>query len=71
MTMAGEILRRQSPAEVDLCGGSGQELHVLAVDDSLVDRKVIEKLLKRLSCKGGCLCFLVQIFLIYPALGMI
>ncbi|KAK3440050.1 hypothetical protein EUGRSUZ_B00374 [Eucalyptus grandis] len=51
MTMAGEILRRQSPAEVDLCGGSGQELHVLAVDDSLVDRKVIEKLLKRLSCK--------------------
>ncbi|XP_030458197.2 two-component response regulator ARR5 [Syzygium oleosum] len=51
MTMAGEILRRQSPAEVDVCGGSAQELHVLAVDDSLVDRKVIEKLLKRLSCK--------------------
>ncbi|XP_048136818.1 two-component response regulator ARR5-like isoform X2 [Rhodamnia argentea] len=51
MTMAGEILRRQSPAEVAVCGGSAQELHVLAVDDSLVDRKVIEKLLKRLSCK--------------------
>ncbi|XP_039032130.1 two-component response regulator ARR5-like [Hibiscus syriacus] len=28
-----------------------QDLHVLAVDDSLVDRKVIEKLLKISSCK--------------------
>ncbi|KAF5200165.1 Two-component response regulator arr5, partial [Thalictrum thalictroides] len=28
-----------------------QELHVLAVDDSLVDRKVIERLLKISSCK--------------------
>ncbi|CAA0833099.1 Two-component response regulator ARR3 [Striga hermonthica] len=27
------------------------EIHVLAVDDSLVDRKVIEKLLKIISCK--------------------
>ncbi|KAI4326676.1 hypothetical protein MLD38_031964 [Melastoma candidum] len=41
MAMAGEVLR----------GGFPEELHVLAVDDSLVDRKVIEKLLKRLSCK--------------------
>jgi len=29
------------------------ELHVLAVDDSLVDRKVIERLLKISSCKGN------------------
>lgn len=29
-----------------------KELHVLAVDDSLVDRKVIERLLKISSCKG-------------------
>ncbi|XP_043704105.1 two-component response regulator ARR5-like [Telopea speciosissima] len=28
-----------------------QELHVLAVDDSLVDRKVVERLLKISSCK--------------------
>ncbi|XP_020205615.1 two-component response regulator ARR17 isoform X2 [Cajanus cajan] len=28
-----------------------QEVHVLAVDDSLVDRKVIERLLKVLACK--------------------
>lgn len=28
------------------------ELHVLAVDDSLVDRKVIERLLKISSVKG-------------------
>jgi two-component response regulator (ARR-A family) len=31
-------------------------VHVLAVDDSLVDRKVIERLLKISSCKGkACL----------------
>ena len=29
-----------------------EEVHVLAVDDSLVDRKVIERLLKILACKG-------------------
>ena len=29
-----------------------QDVHVLAVDDSLVDRKVIERLLKITSCKG-------------------
>ncbi|CAA2983151.1 two-component response regulator ARR6-like [Olea europaea subsp. europaea] len=29
-----------------------EELHVLAVDDSLVDRKVIERLLKISSCKA-------------------
>ncbi|KAL4297449.1 hypothetical protein GQ457_12G008070 [Hibiscus cannabinus] len=34
-----------------LPSGSSQELHVLAVDDSYVDRKVIEKLLKISSCK--------------------
>lgn len=28
------------------------EVHVLAVDDSLVDRKVIERLLKITACKG-------------------
>lgn len=28
------------------------EVHVLAVDDSLVDRKVIERLLRITSCKG-------------------
>lgn len=35
-----------------LCSSScAQELHVLAVDDSLVDRKVIERLLKISCCK--------------------
>lgn len=29
-----------------------EEVHVLAVDDSLVDRKVIERLLRITSCKG-------------------
>lgn len=31
---------------------SSSELHVLAVDDSFVDRKVIERLLKISACKG-------------------
>lgn len=32
--------------------GDVQELHVLAVDDNLIDRKIVEKLLKNFSCKG-------------------
>lgn len=43
------------PEEVGVSNGSSsdsEELHVLAVDDSLVDRKVIERLLKISSCKG-------------------
>ncbi|GAA0142674.1 winged helix/forkhead transcription factor [Lithospermum erythrorhizon] len=35
----------------DCCSSGAQELHVLAVDDSLVDRKVIERLLKISCCK--------------------
>lgn len=31
--------------------GNGDEPHVLAVDDSLVDRKIVERLLKTFSCK--------------------
>ncbi|KAH7537678.1 hypothetical protein FEM48_Zijuj03G0118400 [Ziziphus jujuba var. spinosa] len=31
---------------------TGEQPHVLAVDDSLIDRKLIEKLLKNSSCKG-------------------
>ncbi|KAG6738622.1 hypothetical protein POTOM_058242 [Populus tomentosa] len=32
-------------------GAYTEELHVLAVDDSLVDRKLVERLLKNSSCK--------------------
>ncbi|KAI3433095.1 Response regulatory domain-containing protein [Psidium guajava] len=41
----------------DQCGGShsstcdSEEVHVLAVDDNLVDKKVIERLFKIFSCK--------------------
>ncbi|XP_019154212.1 PREDICTED: two-component response regulator ARR6-like [Ipomoea nil] len=35
----------------DCCSGGVHELHVLAVDDSHVDRKVIERLLKISACK--------------------
>ena len=54
---AGEFLRRVLPekekAGVSDHSSSGlEELHVLAVDDSHVDRKVIERLLKISSCKG-------------------
>jgi two-component response regulator (ARR-A family) len=34
-----------------LSSSSSPELHVLAVDDSFVDRKVIERLLKISACK--------------------
>lgn len=36
-----------------------KELHVLAVDDSYVDRKLIERLLQISSCKGNCWSFLL------------
>lgn len=29
-----------------------EELHVLAVDDNLMDRKLVERILKISSCKG-------------------
>ncbi|KAK4752862.1 hypothetical protein SAY87_021660 [Trapa incisa] len=54
MAAAGAVLRQKLPGNMDICGRSGKgspEFHVLAVDDSLVDRKVIEKLLRSLSCK--------------------
>lgn len=39
-------------SEDDLKQSGLTQIHVLAVDDSLVDRKVIERLLKISSCKG-------------------
>ncbi|XP_015883563.2 two-component response regulator ARR6 [Ziziphus jujuba] len=48
MASAGEVLRRKSLENVEI---SDQQLHVLAVDDSHVDRKVIERLLKISACK--------------------
>lgn len=33
--------------------GVENELHVLAVDDSLIDRRLVEKLLKNSSFKGN------------------
>ncbi|KAK4744321.1 hypothetical protein SAY87_010633 [Trapa incisa] len=54
MAVAGAVLRQNLPGNMDLCGKTGKgvpEFHVLAVDDSIVDRKVIEKLLRSLSCK--------------------
>ncbi|ESQ48968.1 hypothetical protein EUTSA_v10021491mg [Eutrema salsugineum] len=46
----GEVMRMEIPAGGDLKVTS-PELHVLAVDDSIVDRKVIERLLKISACK--------------------
>jgi len=50
METARQVFRRNLQENVEVCDGS-PELHVLAVDDSLVDRKVIERLLKISSCK--------------------
>ncbi|XP_057951805.1 two-component response regulator ARR6-like [Malania oleifera] len=44
MGAAGEVLRRRLPEVVE-------QLHVLAVDDSHVDRKFIERLLRISACK--------------------
>ncbi|XP_020869851.1 two-component response regulator ARR7 isoform X2 [Arabidopsis lyrata subsp. lyrata] len=46
----GEVMRMEIPAGGDLTVTT-PELHVLAVDDSIVDRKVIERLLRISSCK--------------------
>ncbi|KAG2287700.1 hypothetical protein Bca52824_047304 [Brassica carinata] len=35
-----------------------EELHVLAVDDNLIDRKLVERILKISSCKGKALEYL-------------
>lgn len=43
---------------------SSPELHVLAVDDSFVDRKVIERLLRISACKGLS-TFSVSVFFLF------
>lgn len=50
----------------ECCSSIGvQELHVLAVDDSYVDRKVIERLLKISACKGVIFGFFFFFFVIW------
>lgn len=44
---------QQQQQQVDHVHGDEQEPHVLAVDDNLIDRKIVEKLLKNSSCKGN------------------
>lgn len=46
--------------EVDYDHHSHEELHVLAVDDNLIDRKLVEKLLKISSCKGSIFFLTIQ-----------
>lgn len=43
-------------------GAYTEEPHVLAVDDSLVDRKLVERLLKNSSCKGKTNLTFLSIF---------
>lgn len=51
MARNGVFWRRWRSEEFEGCLDS-DEVHVLAVDDSFVDRKVIESLLKITCCKG-------------------
>ncbi|XP_027917549.1 two-component response regulator ARR5-like isoform X2 [Vigna unguiculata] len=51
MAITGEIFRQNLTEFLEESPSGSPELHVLAVDDSLVDRKVIERLLKISSCK--------------------
>ncbi|XP_013587680.1 PREDICTED: two-component response regulator ARR7-like [Brassica oleracea var. oleracea] len=46
----GDVMRMEIPSGGDMSVTS-PELHVLAVDDSIVDRKVIERLLRISACK--------------------
>lgn len=72
MEISGVLSRRNMPDEIggfDLSPGhSEEEAHVLAVDDSLVDRKVIERLLKISSCKGLYIDFFLNFFYIFVTL---
>ncbi|CAL5398861.1 unnamed protein product [Camellia sinensis] len=58
MIRTGAVSRRKRSSDMigesfddDVSPSDSHEVHVLAVDDSLVDRKVIERLLKITSCK--------------------
>ncbi|XP_061360301.1 two-component response regulator ARR5-like isoform X4 [Gastrolobium bilobum] len=51
MAAAGEVFRQNFTEMFEESPSGADELHVLAVDDSLVDRKLIERLLKISSCK--------------------
>ncbi|KAK7265730.1 hypothetical protein RJT34_33353 [Clitoria ternatea] len=51
MAIVDEVFRQNLPEMMEESPCVAPQLHVLAVDDSLVDRKVIERLLKISSCK--------------------
>ncbi|KAH1248726.1 Two-component response regulator ARR5 [Glycine max] len=51
MAITGEIFRQSIKEMLEESPSGAPELQVLAVDDSLVDRKVIERLLRISSCK--------------------
>lgn len=60
-----EVMR---PEKLDITNdtsslASPELLHVLAVDDSMVDRKFIERLLRVSSCKGNWFFFVFGLFL--------
>ena len=47
-----------------------EELHVLAVDDNLIDRKLVERILKISSCKGKLYHFLLAFKILEPRLPL-
>ncbi|KAI9117171.1 hypothetical protein K1719_011337 [Acacia pycnantha] len=51
MTIADDVFRLNLPQVLDDTPSCSQDFHVLAVDDSHVDHKVIKRLLKISSCK--------------------
>ncbi|XP_022632267.1 two-component response regulator ARR5-like [Vigna radiata var. radiata] len=51
MAITGEIFRQKLKELLEESPSRSPELHVLVVDDNLVDRHVIERLLKVSSCK--------------------
>ena len=51
--LSGSQERTMTVGDLSSSTISSPELHVLAVDDSFVDRKVIERLLRISACKGN------------------
>ena len=54
----------------ELLPSESHDVHVLAVDDSLIDRKVIERLLKITSCKGTHNLFIFRVCVHFTRLAV-
>jgi len=71
MAIVGDFFRHNLTEFLQESPSAAPELHVLAVDDSLVDRKVIERLLKISSCKGDPTLRITSFFFSFAKLRLV